>query len=73
MIFYITKLRINIHIWLSKWMELLQFTLQIVQLINLVTFRGDDIFLSGHVLDLPEVVALKPVNNFTCPVMFHWL
>jgi hypothetical protein len=36
---------------------LLQFTFQIVQGSQLVTLRRADVFMSGHVLHLPQVMA----------------
>jgi len=51
-------------------MAFLQLVLQALQVVDLVSFGAAYVFMSGHVLHLPEVMGFQPVGNGALPDAF---
>jgi hypothetical protein len=51
-------------------MVLLEFVFQVVQIVYLVSLRGANIFMAGHVLNLAKIVSAKPVSDHAAADLF---
>ncbi|MFW6222187.1 MAG: hypothetical protein ACOC3T_01105 [Bacteroidota bacterium] len=51
-------------------MAFLQIVLQAFQIVYLISFSAAHVFMSGHVLHLPEVMGFQPLGNGALPDAF---
>src|SRR5580692_1962610 len=55
----------NLFFYLIHRVMILQLTLQIIQGSQLVTLRRADVFVSRHILHLPQMVTFQPIGDHT--------